>query len=217
MAAVSILGLGRPPVTGRTGGAGPVSRWPAGHPEGWEDFEKRRAPRAHRSREALSKGPSFRFSFQRTRYNQRLLLSGRLLRLRRRGVARRLLLGPRPARLDAEAEERLIVEAEAAPEERREKGPQNLPPLRRFEGFPPSSGFVFRVTARYECTSPLRSWETSLPWISSPPRAGEVCHEVKLGEARRRRHGRPAAPACQDVYAHDMLSSPKLSSISLIL
>jgi hypothetical protein len=208
MAAVSILGLGRPPVTGRTGGAGPVSRWPGRHPEGWEISKKDRPPGRTAPREARSKGPSFRFSFQRTRYNQRLLLSGRL---RRRGVARRLLLGPRPARLDAEAEERLVVEAEAAPEERREQGPQNLPPLLELpplphrllksaaqvlllpffglslRGIPPSSGFVFRVTGRYECTSPLRSRETSFPWISSPPRTGGVCLVVKLDDARRRR------------------------------
>jgi hypothetical protein len=40
---------------------------------------------------------------------------------------------------------------------------------------------------------------------------------MKLGEARRRRHGRPAAPALSRVYAHDRRNYSKFSSISLII
>src|SRR5436305_10042494 len=108
----------------------PSLRKPSVYARGGRDVKKDGPPGAPAPGRPCKRAPCLRFSCQRTRYNQRLLLSGRMRRRRRRlgNIGRRLLLA-RPARLDTEAEERLVVEAEAAPEHRRELGVKHLPPL----------------------------------------------------------------------------------------
>lgn len=84
-----------------------TERWPRlRHRHPGESRREQRLPRPNATAPAVDS--------TRTCCTSRLLLGGRLLLL---GVRRRLLPA-RPARLDAEAEERLIVEAEAAPEQR---------------------------------------------------------------------------------------------------